>query len=263
MIRRPPRSTRTDTLFPYTTLFRSGLAVGDLIRVRPGGRMPVDGEIVSGTSELDRGLLTGETTPVFAGPGQAVSAGEVNLTGPLGVRVTAAGRDSSLHRMADLVAVAESAKNRYTSLADRAAGLYAPGVHILSVAAAAGWWLYTGDLRLALNIAAAVLIITCPCALGLAVPAVTTAASGRLFRRGLLIKDGTALERLAEVDTVVFDKTGTLTLGAPEPVRLDARAPEDLALAAALAAASAHPLARALATGAAAAGVAPAAVEDL
>ncbi|KPQ12890.1 MAG: Cu2+ exporting ATPase CopB [Rhodobacteraceae bacterium HLUCCA09] len=237
------------------------LAVGDLVRVKPGGRMPVDGEIVAGTSELDRGLLTGETRPVFAGPGQAVSAGEVNLTGPLDVRVTAAGRESSLHRMADLVAVAESAKNRYTSLADRAAGLYAPGVHILSALAGIGWWLYTGDLRLALNIAAAVLIITCPCALGLAVPAVTTAASGRLFRQGLLIKDGTALERLAEVDTVLFDKTGTLTLGAPEVTGLDAHARADLALARALAEGSAHPLSRALAEAVAARGIAPARLE--
>ncbi|MCE8459537.1 HAD-IC family P-type ATPase, partial [Rhodovulum sulfidophilum] len=145
-------------------------------------------------------------------------AGEVNLTGPLAVTVTAAGQDSSLHRMADLVAVAESSRNRYTSLADRAARIYAPGVHLLSLLAFLVWlWISGGDLRLALNIAVAVLIITCPCALGLAVPAVTTAASGRLFRRGLLIKDGTALERLAEIDAVVFDKTGTLTLGAPEP----------------------------------------------
>ncbi|WP_241559936.1 heavy metal translocating P-type ATPase [Solirhodobacter olei] len=240
------------------------LRPGDLVRVRPGARMPVDGVVVEGTSELDRSLLTGESLPVWTGPEAVVSAGEVNLTGPLTVRVTAAGQDSSLHRMADLVAVAESAKNRYTSLADRAAGIYAPGVHLLAFASFLGWlWRTGGDVHLALNIGVAVLIITCPCALGLAVPAVVTAASGRLFRKGLLIKDGTALERLAEVDTVVFDKTGTLTLGAPEPVRLDARAPEDLALAAALAAASAHPLARALATGAAAAGVAPAAVEDL
>ncbi|MEL6208150.1 MAG: heavy metal translocating P-type ATPase, partial [Pseudomonadota bacterium] len=233
-----PRALRVESDGPVEVAV-ADLRPGDQVLVRPGGRMPVDGVIESGQSELDRGLLTGETRPIFAGPGQAVSAGEVNLTGQLTLRVTAAGRDSSLHRMADLVAAAESSKSRYTSLADRAAGLYAPGVHILSAAAGLGWWLYTGDLRLALNIAAAVLIITCPCALGLAVPAVTTAASGRLFRRGLLIKDGTSLERLAEVDTVLFDKTGTLTLGAPEVQSLDGFDPEDLALARALAEGSA------------------------
>nr|WP_106204905.1 heavy metal translocating P-type ATPase [Aliiruegeria haliotis] len=239
------------------------LVPGDVILVRPGGRMPVDGVIAEGTSELDRSLLTGETLPVFAEPGQEVSAGEVNLTGPLSVRVTAAGQDSSLHRMADLVAMAESTKNRYTSLADRAAGLYAPGVHILAVVAAVGWYFYTWDVRLALNIAAAVLIITCPCALGLAVPAVTTAASGRLFRKGMLIKDGTALERLAEVDTVAFDKTGTLTLGAPELLDADRIAAEDLALAAGLSGASSHPLSRALAEAAGRLEVSAEKVEDL
>ncbi|MEM9901158.1 MAG: heavy metal translocating P-type ATPase [Pseudomonadota bacterium] len=257
-----PRALRLDGATPREVAL-GDLAVGDIVLVRPGGRMPVDGEIVRGTSELDRGLLTGETAPAFAGPGHHVSAGEVNLTGPLEVRVTAAGRDSSLHRMADLVAVAESAKNRYTSLADRAAGLYAPGVHILSVAAGLGWWLYSGDLRLALNIAAAVLIITCPCALGLAVPAVTTAASGRLFRAGMLIKDGTALERLAEVDTVLFDKTGTLTLGAPEVADLEGYCAKDLAVARALAQGSAHPLSQALAKAIAARGIAPVDVEAL
>ena len=120
---------------------------GDRIRVRPGGRMPVDGVIAEGTSELDRSLLTGETLPVFAEPGRAVSAGEVNLTGPLMVEVTAAGRDSSLHRMADLVAMAESTKNRYTSLADRAAGLYAPGVHILSAGGRAWAGISTPAMR--------------------------------------------------------------------------------------------------------------------
>ncbi|MFD0981774.1 heavy metal translocating P-type ATPase [Tropicimonas aquimaris] len=239
------------------------LVPGDLIRVRPGGRMPVDGVIAEGTSEIDRSLLTGETLPVFAEPGREVSAGEVNLTGPLTIRVTAAGRDSSLHRMADLVAMAESTKNRYTSLADRAAGLYAPGVHILSAVAAIGWYLYTQDARLALNIAAAVLIITCPCALGLAVPAVTTAASGKLFRKGMLIKDGTALERLAEVDTVIFDKTGTLTLGAPELEEPEAIPEEVMALAAGLAEGSSHPLSRALAEAAQARGIVPASVDSL
>ena len=237
---------------------------GDMVLVRPGGRMPVDGVVTSGASEVDRGLLTGESLPVFAGPGSVVAAGEVNLTGPLTLRVTAAGRDSSLHRMADLVAVAEAAKSRYTSIADKASRIYSPLVHILSFSAFGYWmWATGGDLRFAINISAAVLIITCPCALGLAVPAVVTAASGRLFRKGLLIKNGTALERLAEVDTVVFDKTGTLTLGLPEPIGLDAHGAKDLALAAALAAGSSHPLARALAQSLTARGLVPVALEDL
>ncbi len=241
----------------------SALAVGDLIRVRPGGRMPVDGEITQGCSELDRSLLTGETLPVFAEPGRTVSAGEVNLTGPLVVRASAVGRDTSLHRMADLVAVAESGRSRYTSLADRAAKLYAPGVHILSALAFLGWLAFTGDLRVALNIAAAVLIITCPCALGLAVPAVTTAASGRLFKRGLLIKDATALERLAQVDTVVFDKTGTLTAGAPDLTNLGDFPRRDLEIALALAEGSSHPLSLSLTAAARDAGVKPAAISNV
>ncbi|WP_170342410.1 heavy metal translocating P-type ATPase [Ruegeria arenilitoris] len=239
------------------------LAVGDLILVRPGGRMPVDGKIVTGESELDRSLLTGETLPVFAQPGTQVSAGEVNLTGPLTIQATAVGEETSLHRMADLVAIAESGRSRYTSLADKAAKLYAPGVHILSALSFVGWYIYSGDLRTALNIAAAVLIITCPCALGLAVPAVTTAASGRLFRKGMLIKDATALERLAEVDTVVFDKTGTLTSGAPQLVNGGEHTCREIEIALALAQASAHPLAVALTRAARAEGYTPAEVENV
>lgn len=239
------------------------LAPGDIVLVRPGGRVPVDGRVTIGTSELDRSLMTGESLPVFAGPGTTVSAGEVNLTGPLTVEVTAAGRDTALHRIADLVAVAESGRANYNSLADRAARAYAPVVNILALGAFGVWmWISGGDMRLSLNIAVATLIITCPCAMGLAVPAVTTAASGRLFRKGLLIKDGTALERLAEVDTVVFDKTGTLTMGRPEPEGLDAVPERELAVAAALAAASAHPLSRALAEAAAAMGVQTARLEN-
>lgn len=220
------------------------LKIGDTVLVRPGGRMPIDGIIIDGRSELDRALLTGETLPVLAEPGQAVSAGEVNLTGPLHVRVTAIGEDSSLYRMAQLVAVAESGRSNYTSLADKAAKLYAPGVHILSALSFLGWLIYSGDMRMALNIAAAVLIITCPCALGLAVPAVTTAASGRLFRKGLLIKDSTAMERLAKVDTVVFDKTGTLTQGNPKLINVEQHDPAAFGVALALAHGSSHPLAQ-------------------
>jgi Cu2+-exporting ATPase len=257
-----PRALRV-TAAGEETVAAAELAVGDIVRVKPGGRIPVDGIVTEGQSELDRSLMTGESLPVYAGPGMAVSAGEVNLTGPLMVEVRAAGRDTSLHRIADLVAVAESGRANYNSLADQAAKLYAPGVHILAVLAAAGWWLYTQDLRISLNIAAAVLIITCPCALGLAVPAVTTAASGRLFRKGLLIKDGTALERLAEADTVVFDKTGTLTTGAPEPVGLDDQPEDAMRVALALAEASSHPLAEALSTALRAKGLRPARVEGV
>ncbi|KUP91696.1 heavy metal translocating P-type ATPase [Tritonibacter horizontis] len=258
-----PRAWRLDATGQATEVAVADLQVGDLIRVRPGGRMPVDGVIVDGRSECDRSLLTGETLPVLAEPGAEVSAGEVNLTGPLTLRATAVGQDTSLHRLADLVAIAESGRSRYSSLADNAARLYAPGVHILSALAFAGWYLYSFDLRMALNIAAAVLIITCPCALGLAVPAVTTAASGRLFRAGLLVKHATALERLAEVDTVVFDKTGTLTAGTPEVVNLSELSPRQRAVALALAAGSAHPLAQSLTKAILAAGERPAPVADL
>ncbi|WP_376877684.1 heavy metal translocating P-type ATPase [Albirhodobacter sp. R86504] len=224
------------------------LRVGDLVVIRAGARVPADGIVEQGTSEIDRSLLTGESLPVFAGSGLALSAGETNLTGPLMMRVTAAGRDSSLHRMADLVATAESARSKYTSLAERASRFYSPAVHVLSFGAFAFWMWKTGnDVRFAVNISAAVLIITCPCALGLAVPAVVTAASGKLFRMGLLIKDGTALERLAEVDTVVFDKTGTLTQGIPTLENLAGLSEREVQIAKALASASSHPLAMALA----------------
>ncbi|WP_166416811.1 heavy metal translocating P-type ATPase [Cochlodiniinecator piscidefendens] len=243
-----PRATKLVDDVEVVTAIAS-LAVGDLVLVKPGGRMPVDGVVVSGHSEIDRSLLTGETIPVFAKPGQDISAGEVNLTGPLTLRVTAAGEDSSLHRMADLVAMAESARNKYTSLADKAAQIYAPGVHLLALIAFIAWLFITGgDVRFALNIAVAVLIITCPCALGLAVPAVTTAASGRLFRKGMLIKHGTALERLAEVDTVVFDKTGTLTEGKPVLINAESFSAEAQQIAKALSKGSAHPLAKAIAS---------------
>lgn len=243
-----PRAIRV-TETGEETVAVATLRAGELVRILPGGRVPVDGIVSNGTSEIDRSLLTGESLPVWAGEGTMLSAGEVNLTGPLTVRVTAAGKDTSLARIADLVAIAENARSRYTSLADKAARAYSPVVHVLALGSFLVWlWISAGDVRLAINIAAAVLIITCPCALGLAVPAVVTAASGRLFRAGLLIKDGTALERLATVDTVVFDKTGTLTLGTPEPTNLADHPQTDLAVAAALAAASAHPLAQALST---------------
>ncbi len=258
-----PRATRLND-GQESVVSVADLVVGDFVLVRPGGRVPVDGVIALGQSEIDRSLLTGETLPVFAEKGHVVSAGEVNLTGPLQVRVTAAGKDSSLHRMADLVANAESARMRYTTIAERAAAAYAPTIPLLALGAFIVWmYLSGGDLRLSLNIAVASLIITCPCALGLAVPAVVTSASGKLFRKGLLIKDGTALERLAEVDTVIFDKTGTLTMGTPVPTNLEQHPADDMRVALALAAASSHPLAVALARALTERGVQPAPVDDI
>ncbi len=225
----------------------AALNIGDVIAVLPGTRVPVDGVILSGESEIDRAFLTGESIPAYAGPDMITSAGEINLTGRLIIQVTACAKDSTLQKMAELVALAEISRNKYTSLADRAAAIYAPGVHLLAVLAFSVWFLISQDMRLSLNIAIAVLIITCPCALGLAVPAATTAASGRLYRKGVLLKSATALERLAEVDTVVFDKTGTLTLGTPRLTNKREIDPKSLHIAALMATHSAHPLARVLA----------------
>ncbi len=240
------------------------LKPGDIVVVRPGSRVPVDGRVLTGESEIDRAFLTGESLPAYVGPDAGLRAGEINLTGPLTMQVTARAQDSTLQKVANLVALAESARNRYTSLADRAAAIYAPGVHLLALVAFVAWFAISGDLRLSINIAISVLIITCPCALGLAVPAATTAASGRLYRHGILLKSGTALERLAEADSVIFDKTGTLTLGQPRLRDSGDIADDDLRLAAALAVHSTHPLARALLQAAQARGLADdlPAVED-
>lgn len=223
------------------------VAVGDVLLVQPGSRVPVDGTIIKGATELDRAFLTGETDLVPAQQGDFIRAGEVNLTGAIEVRADAVGEDTLLHGLADLVAVAEQAKSRYNSLADRAARIYAPLVHMLALVAFALWlWISHGDVRLALNVAVAVLIITCPCALGLAVPAVSTVASGRLFKSGLLVKHASALERLAEADHVVFDKTGTLTLGQPSFQNAQGLSKESLAILNSLAQSSAHPRSKAI-----------------
>ena len=231
------------------TINLSQAQVGDAIIVLPGARVPVDGEVIEGASNIDRALLTGESLPVAANVGVQVSAGEVNLSGPLTIRATAVGADTSLRRMVTMIDAAESARNRYTALADRAAAIYAPAVHLLALVTFLGWIAYSGDFRHSLNIAVAVLIITCPCALGLAVPAVSTAAAGRLFRRGLLVKNGTALERIAETDVVVFDKTGTLTEGQLEVGAVETLSEATRAIALGLAQSSTHPISRALALG--------------
>ncbi len=215
------------------------VAVGDLVAVKPGERTPVDGVIHEGTSELDLMLVTGETRPERAGPGVAIPAGALNLTGRLVLRAAARVEDSLLAEIARMVEAGAQSKSRYVRLADRAAAVYVPVIHSVAAATFVGWLLMGLDVRTALLRAVAVLIITCPCALGLAVPAVQITACGRLFRRGVLVKSGAALERLAEIDHVILDKTGVLTEGRP---RLLGAAPADVARAAPLARASRHVL---------------------
>ena len=223
------------------------IRLGDEVLVAPGERIAVDGEIAEGRSEVDGSLITGESLPHAVGPGEIVYAGTLNQSAALRLTVTAVGEDTLLAEIVRLMEVAEQRKARYVEVAERIAKLYAPVVHALALATFLGWLLLTTVAwQEALLIAVAVLIITCPCALGLAVPAVQVLASGRLMRGGILLKSASALERLAQVDSVVFDKTGTLTLGRPELVSNPTDDPEVLQQAAGLAAASRHPLARAL-----------------
>lgn len=232
------------------------VAAGMRLLVASGERIPADGVVLTGRSEIDSSLISGETLPSAAGPGDQVYAGTINIGAPLTLRVSAVGEGTLLAEIVRLLEVAEQRRARYVALADRVARLYAPVVHGLALATFLGW-LVLGGLawQASLLIAVAVLIITCPCALALAVPVVQVVASGRLMRQGTLLKSATALERLARVDTVVFDKTGTLTEGRAILQPGDA-SEADLRVAARLAGASRHPLAKALCS--AGSGVAPA-----
>ena len=220
---------------------------GDCVLLRPGERVSVDGIVETGSSELDRSLITGETTPAAIGHGERVHAGTLNLTGALTIRVEAAGQGTLLDEIDRLMSQAVGSRSRYVRLSDRAARLYAPVVHTLAAATFLGWLAWGLAWPEALMIAVTVLIITCPCALGLAIPAVQVVAASALFRRKIMLKEGDALERLAEADIAVFDKTGTLTLPEPDILNPDALPPERRAEIGALAAASHHPLAQALA----------------
>ena len=225
----------------------AALKVDDRILVRPGERVPADGIVAGGTSEIDSSLVTGETTREPVSSGAAIHAGSLNYSGTLTVRVTGAGPNTLIAEVERLLEKAVAAKSRYLQLADRAARLYAPFVHAAAALTAIGWLIAGATFHDAIVTAVAVLIITCPCALALAIPAVQIVASGAMFRANLILNSGDAIERLAEADTIVFDKTGTLTL--PEP-RVDNAAefePEVLELAARLALSSHHPLAVAVA----------------
>ncbi len=220
---------------------------GDLVLVRPGERVAVDGIVTDGRSEVDQSLVTGETIPIAVGRGTAVYAGTVNIGGTLRVRVVAAVQGTLLDEVTRLLDNAVAMRSRYVRLADRVARLYAPVVHVTALATMLGWVACGATWHDAVVVAIAVLIITCPCALGLAIPAVQVVSAGALFRAGVLLSAGDAIERFAEVDTIVFDKTGTLTQPEPEVVNAADIPPDMLALAGRLALASRHPLAAAVA----------------
>lgn len=258
--RRSARSAATDllsTLSGFAQVEEDGqirtVPIRDLVEdmrvlVSAGEKFPVDGRVESGTAEVDTSLVTGETMPRTVETGEEVYAGTINLSGPVTIRVSKAAEDSLLSDIVRLMEQAEQGQAAYVRLADRVAKMYTPVVHTLALAAFVLWWGIIGIAwQDALMISVTVLIITCPCALGLAVPVVQVLATGRLMKSKILVKSGDALERLAKTDTVFFDKTGTLTYGWPELVSNTHR-PEDLQLAASLASQSRHPLSKALAS---------------
>ncbi len=223
---------------------------GMRVSVAAGERMPVDGKLAAGVSDVDESLITGETLPRTVRAGDTVYAGTVNLGAAVEIVASATENGSVLAEIVRLMEAAEQSRSRYVRLADRAARLYAPGVHTLAAVTFIGWMLAGQGWEAALTAAIAVLIITCPCALALAVPAVQVAAASRLFARGVLVKAPDGLERLAEVDTIVFDKTGTLTHGIPALKNAGQIGADDLKSAASLAANSRHPYAVAVVTAA-------------
>jgi Cu2+-exporting ATPase len=243
----------------------TALQPGMVMRIAAGERLAADGEIVAGASRFDQSLLTGESAPVSAGQGERVLAGTLNLDAPLDVRVSHTGRDTTLAEIARLMEASTQSRSRYVRIADRASRLYAPAVHALAAVTVLGWLLAGASLYEALVIGVAVLIITCPCALGLAVPVAQVVASGALMRQGIMVKDGSALERLARVDRALFDKTGTLTIGRPlpDPAALAALETDEASVALALASHSRHPLSRALADALGVAGHRAAALEQI
>ncbi|WP_457298822.1 cation-translocating P-type ATPase [Phyllobacterium sp. P5_D12] len=219
---------------------------GTRLLITAGERVPVDCEVERGISDIDFSLVTGESAPRPVESGAALQAGTLNITGSLVVVATAVADDSFLAEMIRLMEAAESGKSVYRRIADRASRLYAPAVHLTSLLSFVGWMIFQGDVHQAATVAIAVLIITCPCALGLAVPMVQVMAARRLFESRIMVKDGSAMERLNEIDTVVFDKTGTLTLGQLQVTNIDEIDRRAFSMAMELASHSRHPTAQAI-----------------
>ena len=227
----------------------SALRLNDLVMVKPGERFPVDGEVVEGQSHADEALISGESLPVPKQPGDKVTGGAINGEGRLLVRTLALGAETVLARIIRLVEDAQAAKAPIQKLVDKVSQVFVPTVLLIALATLIGWWLYGAPMETALINAVAVLVIACPCALGLATPTAIMAGTGVAARHGILIKDAEALERAHEVSAVVFDKTGTLTSGTPRIAHLSAINHDEAALlqmAGALQRGSEHPLAKAV-----------------
>ena len=244
------------------------IAVGDRLRVRPGEKVPVDGEVVEGRSSLDESMVTGESMPVTKEVGAKVIAGTLNTTGSFVMRAEKVGRDTMLARIVQMVAAAQRSRAPIQRLADQVSGWFVPAVIVVAIAAFAAWAAFGPEPRYAYGLVAAVtvLIIACPCALGLATPMSIMVGVGRGAEIGVLIKNAEALERMEKVDTLVVDKTGTLTEGKPKVVAVvpppGSRRTRRLRLAASVEQASEHPLALAIVAAARERGLAIAAVSD-
>jgi heavy metal translocating P-type ATPase len=244
------------------------IVVGDRLRVRPGEKVPVDGEVLSGRSSLDESMVTGESMPVTKEQGAKVIGGTLNTTGGLVIRAQKVGRDTMLSRIVQMVAAAQRSRAPIQRLADQVSGYFVPIVIVIAIAAFIVWAIYGPAPRLAFGLVAAVtvLIIACPCALGLATPMSIMVGIGRGASAGVLIKNAEALERMERIDTLVVDKTGTLTEGKPKVVRIATAESvieeQALRIAASVEKASEHPLAVAIVAAAAERGLPFAEVSD-
>ena len=246
----PATGERTETVVPA-----SSLQVGDLFAVRPGEKVATDGVIVEGSSALDTSLLTGESVPVDAAPGDTVTGATVNTWGSLLVRATRVGSDTTLAQIGRMVAEAQAGKAPVQRLADQISGVFVPIVIAVSLLTLGGWLLAGGSVQAAFTAAVAVLVVACPCALGLATPTAILVGSGRASQLGILIKNAEILEQTRSIDTMLLDKTGTVTTGVMslESVAVAPGAGEAsaLSLAASVESLSEHPVARAITSGAA------------
>ena len=255
----PATGERSESVVPA-----SSLQVGDLFAVRPGEKVATDGVIVEGSSALDTSLLTGESVPVDAAPGDAVTGATVNTWGSLLVRATRVGSDTTLAQMGRMVAEAQAGKAPVQRLADQISGVFVPIVIVVSLLTLGGWLLAGGGVQAAFTAAVAVLVVACPCALGLATPTAILVGSGRASQLGILIKNAEILEQTRSIDTMLLDKTGTVTTGVMslESVALpsagdspEADEASALSLAASVEALSEHPVARAITAGASSRGI--------